>query len=395
MKYRTFGKLDWKVSALGFGVLRLPIIGSDPGNIEELKSEKMIRYAIDHGVNYIDTAYPYHGGKSEGFVGNLLKKGHRKNEKLATKMPTWLVHSQADMDKFLFEQLTRLQTDHVDFYLLHGLDKEEWTKMLKLNVFDWIEKKIKSGKIIHVGFSFHDEYDVFQDIVDGYDKWDLCQIQFNYMDPEYQAGTKGLKYAASKGLGIVIMCPIAGGLLAVTPPEEVQAIWDEAETKRTPAEWALQWVWNHSEVSVVLSGMSTMDQVVENVTSADRSNPGTLTNNELDIIARVRKKYREYGLLGCTGCKYCVPCPEGVDIPQIFALYNEYYMKSSARALRSDGSIPDSRDKTIIQKYNDIMSPEKKAKKCIKCGQCEEKCPQHLPIQNLLTKVSYLFETEN
>jgi predicted aldo/keto reductase-like oxidoreductase len=381
MKYRTLGKLDWNVSALGFGVMRMPIIGNDRGNIDALKSETMIRYAIDHGINYIDTAYPYHGGKSEGFVGNLLKKGYLKNVKLATKMPTWLVHSQADMDKFLCEQLNRLQTDHVDFYLLHGLDKATWAKMLKLNVIDWMEKMMKRRTIIHVGFSFHDEYDVFQDIIDGYDQWDLCQIQLNYMDVEYQAGTKGLKYAASKGLGVVVMEPIAGGLLAVTPPEEVQAIWDEAETKRTPADWALQWVWHHPEVSVVLSGMSTLDQVVENVTSTDCSDPGTLTKNELDLIARVRNKYREYGLLGCTDCKYCMPCPEGVDIPHIFALYNEYFMKN--------------RDTIIKQKYNDTMPPEHRARKCIKCGDCEDKCPQHLPIRNILTKASYLFEPEN
>jgi predicted aldo/keto reductase-like oxidoreductase len=381
MKYRTFGKLSWKVSALGFGIMRMPIIGNNRGNIDESKSEKMISYAIDHGVNYIDTAYPYHGGKSESVVGSLLQKGCLENVKLATKMPTWLVYTQEDMDKFLFEQLRRLQTDQIDFYLLHGLDKATWTKILNLNVIDWMEKTMEKGTITHVGFSFHDEYDVFQDIVDGYENWSLCQIQLNYMDIEYQAGTKGLKYAASKGLGVVVMEPILGGLLAVTPPEEVQEIWDEAETKRTPAEWALQWVWHHSEVSVVLSGMSTLDQVVENVTSADRSEPGTLTDDELDIIARVRKKYQEYGLLGCTGCNYCVPCPEDVDVPQIFALYNEYFMKN--------------RDNTIKQKYNDIVPPEHRARKCIKCGECEDKCPQHLPTRTLLSKASALFEPEN
>ncbi|UCH02906.1 MAG: aldo/keto reductase, partial [Candidatus Bathyarchaeota archaeon] len=192
MKYRTFGKLSWNVSALGFGIMRMPIIGNNRGNIDELKSEKMIRYAIDHGVNYIDTAYPYHGGKSEGFVGSLLQKGYLENIKLATKMPTWLVYTQEDMDKFLFEQLCRLQTDHIDFYLLHGLDNATWTRMLNLNVIDWMEKTMKKGTIIQVGFSFHDEYDVFQDIVDGYKNWSLCQIQLNYMDNEYQAGTKGL-----------------------------------------------------------------------------------------------------------------------------------------------------------------------------------------------------------
>lgn len=380
MKYRKFGKLDWKVSALGFGAMRLPIINQDSGKIDEPEAIKMIRYAIDHGVNYVDTAYPYHQGTSEVLVGKALQDGYRKKVKLATKMPTWLVNSHEDMDKVLNEQLSRLKTDYIDLYLLHGLGAERWAAMQKLNVFDWVNKATKEGKIRHLGFSFHDEFDVFKEIVDGYDGWTFCQIHFNYMDENYQAGTRGLRYAASKGLAVVIMEPIAGGLLAVKPPKEIEAIWNKAKIKRTPAELALQWVWNHTEVSVVLSGMSTMEQVVENVKSANRSGPGKLTEEELNLISRVREKYREYGVVGCTGCKYCMPCPNGVEIPVIFALYNEYFMKS--------------RDESVIGKYNGTVPPEKRAKKCAKCGQCEEKCPQKLPIRDLLGKAAFLFESE-
>ena len=200
------------------------------------------------------------------------------------------------------------------------------------------------------------------------------------MDTEYQAGTRGLKYAASKGLAVVVMEPIAGGRLAIPPHPEIQAIWDEAEVKRTPAEWALQWVWNHPEVSVVLSGMSTMEQVIENVESAGRSGPGTLTHRELELIDQVRRKYKGLGFIGCTGCRYCMPCPEGVAIPEIFGLFNEYYMKD--------------RDDEVKTKYWEHITPESQAKRCARCGRCEELCPQQLPIRDLLSSAARIFESE-
>lgn len=384
MKYRGFGKLDWKASALGFGAMRLPIVGKDQGNINEAEAIKMTRYAIDHGVNYVDTAYPYHKGKSEVVVGKSLKDRYREKVKLATKMPTWLVNSQKEMDKYLDEQLSRLQTDHIDFYLLHGLTKERWTKMNELNVFEWCDKAISDGRIRYLGFSFHDEFEVFKDIIDSYDGWTFCQIQYNYMDTEYQAGTKGLRYAASKGLAVVVMEPIAGGLLAATPPEEVQAIWNEAGIERTPAEWALQWVWNHPDVSVVLSGMSTMEQVIQNVESVRRSGPNTLTEVELEIISRVREKYLEYGVIGCTGCRYCMPCPEGVDIAEILEFYNEYLKKRADPSAREE----------IIRKYDRIVSPEEGAKRCAQCGECEDKCPQRLPVRRLMSSAAWLLEQD-
>jgi predicted aldo/keto reductase-like oxidoreductase len=381
MRYRRFGKLQWKVSALGFGAMRLPVFNQDPAQIDEAEAMKMLRYAIDHGVNYIDTAYPYHRGNSEVVVGKCLKNGYHEKVRVATKMPTWQVTSHEEMDRILQEQLERLQLDSIDFYLLHGLNTERWRKMQKLHVFEWAEKTIQEGKIKYVGFSFHDELEVFKQIVDGYAGWSFCQIQYNYLDAEYQAGTEGLRYAVSKGLAVVVMEPIAGGLLAFPPFQEIQTIWDQSPIKKTPAEWALQWVWNHPEVSVVLSGMSTMEQVVENVKSANRSGPGTLNQDALTLLEQVKAKYREYGVIGCTNCQYCQPCPQGVDIPKSFSFYNEYFMKG--------------RDRDVIQKYFEGIPAEKRVNNCVKCGDCEEKCPQQLPIRNLLAKAAFLFQRES
>jgi len=378
MKYRNFGKLNWKVSALGFGAMRLPIIGNDAAKIDEPEAIRMIRHAIDNGVNYVDTAYPYHRGQGEILVGKALEDGYRERIKLATKMPAWLVKSQQDMDKFFDEQLHRLQVNQIDFYLLHGLDGERWQKLTELDVLRWLEKKQEEGKIVHLGFSFHDEYPAFQKILDSYSGWTFCQIQYNYMDSEYQAGTKGLKYAASKGLAVVVMEPIAGGRLAMKQPAGIEAVWDKAKIKRTPAEWALRWVWSQPEVSVALSGMSTMDQVKENVQSANRSSPGVLTASEVQLINEVSAKYKELGFIGCTGCRYCIPCPEGVNIPEVISLYNEYFMKD--------------KDDAIKTKYWEHITPESQAKRCARCGKCEELCPQKLTIREVLNRAAWIFE---
>ena len=379
MNYRKFGKLDWKPSALGFGAMRLPILENDSSKINEPLSIEMIRYAIDHGVNYVDSAYGYHGGNSERLVGKALKDGYREKVKLATKMPTWLIQSYGDFDKYLAEQLGKLQTNRIDFYLLHGLNKGRWPNLKELGVTKWAEEAIADGRIGHIGFSFHDDLATFKEIIDYYPGWEFCQIQYNYMDTEYQAGTEGLRYAASKGLAVVVMEPIAGGRLAVPPPAEIQAIWDNATVKRTAAEWALQWVWNQPEVSVVLSGMSEMRHVTENVESAGRSGPGTLSAEDLAIIESVKEKYGELGFIGCTECRYCEPCPEGVAIPEIFALFNEYYAKD--------------KDDSIKEKYLKEIAPENRASKCVKCGKCEELCPQNLPIMNLMNSVKRAFES--
>lgn len=384
MKYRRFGKLDWKVSALGFGAMRLPIIGADRGNVDEDLAIRMMRYAIDHGVNYLDTAYPYHNGNSEKVVGKALQDGYRKKIKLATKMPMRLVNAQVDLDKIFNEQLSRLQTENIDFYLFHGLNMDSWVKMRDLNALQWAENKVEEGRIDYLGFSFHDEYEVFKNIIDGYEGWTFCQILYNYLDMEQQAGVRGLRYAASKGLAVVVMEPIAGGRLAVPPPTEIQAVWDEAKIKRTPADLALQWVWGHLEVSIALSGMSTMQQVIENVESANRSGPRTLTKKELDLITTVKEKYKEHGFIGCTDCGYCQPCPEGVEIPKILSLINEYYKKQGDQEAQQK----------IVKQYYETVPPEKGVKNCAKCGECEEKCPQQLPISKLLEETNFIFETD-
>ena len=378
MKYRDFGSLDWKVSALGFGAMRLPVVGGGASEIYEHEAVRVIRYAIDHGVNYVDTAFPYHGGNSEGLVGKALLDGYRERVRVATKMPTWLVKSERDMDKFLNKQLGRLKMQYVDYYLLHGLNRERWESLRKLEVCKWAEKKIQQGKFLHFGFSFHDQFDVFKDIIDSYDGWTFCQIQYNYLDSDYQAGTKGLKYAAAKGLAVVVMEPIAGGRLGMTPPSEVQAVFDSYLIRRTPAEWALQWVWDQSEVSVALSGMSSMRQVAENVQSASHSGPNTLPPEDLELLNEAKEKYKERGFIGCTDCKYCSPCPEGIDIPQIISLYNEYYIKNM--------------NEEVKKKYREKIKRENQAKQCVKCGKCEELCPQNLPIREVMTRAAWVFE---
>ncbi len=372
MQYRKFGRLDWEVSALGFGCMRFPIKGNDTSNIDEPEATKMLHYAIDHGVNYLDTAYPYHGGNSELFVGRVLKGGYREKVRLATKLPCWLVESSQDFDKYLNEQLQKLQTDHVDFYLLHGLNQDRWQKMSALGVLEWAEGAIADGRIGYLGFSFHDKYKVFKEIVDAYDGWTFCQIQYNYMDIENQAGTKGLKYAASKGLAVVIMEPLLGGRL-VNPPQPIQDLWNTAAKKRTPADWALQWLWNQPEVSVVLSGMSTMQQVKENVASADASGIGILTEEELALIARVREKYRELCPIPCTRCGYCMPCPNGVDIPRNLTVYNQAVMYDKLDHSRTE--------------YNKWIPEEARAGACVQCRECEEKCPQDIPISEWMVRV--------
>jgi predicted aldo/keto reductase-like oxidoreductase len=372
MQYRKFGRLDWKGSALGFGCMRLPIRGGDFSNIDEPEATKMLHYAIDHGVNYVDTAYSYHGGNGELFVGRALKGGYREKVKLATKLPTWLVKTAADFDKYLDEQLRKLQAERVDFYLLHTLNEKHWPQVRDLGVLAWAEKAIADGRIGHIGFSFHDQYQVFKEIVDAYDKWTFCQIQYNYMDIENQAGSKGLQYAASRGLAVVVMEPILGGRL-VNPPQPVQDLWDSAAKKRTPADWALQWLWNQPEVSVVLSGMSTQEQVEENVASAGVSGINTLTEEELALIGQARNKYQELCPIPCTRCGYCLPCPNGVNIPRNFEVYNDGVAYGK----------PDYARMT----YNNWVPEDERASLCIQCGECEEMCPQNIPISELMPQV--------
>ncbi|MCK5827066.1 aldo/keto reductase, partial [Candidatus Bipolaricaulota bacterium] len=285
----------------------------------------------------------------------------------------------ADFDKILNRQLERLQTDHIDFYLLHALNKTVWPKVRDLDVLDWAERAIASGRIGHLGFSFHDELPVFKEIIDAYD-WTFCQIMYNYMDIEFQAGREGLRYATDKGMAVIVMEPLRGGSLTQKASAEVAALWKSAETKRTQADWALQWVWNQPEVSLVLSGMSEMRHVEENLVSASKSGVGTLSPEELDLVERVSQAYRSLSPIPCTNCQYCMPCPSGVNIPRIFSIYNAYKMYGDEEGAK--------------RIYNQFMKPENRADQCVECGQCEQACPQQIGIIDWLkTAHAFLSET--
>lgn len=367
MQYRKFGKLDFNVSTLGFGCMRLPLeqTGGEPDmkKIDEKQAIEMIRHAIDNGVNYVDTAYPYHGGMSEVLVGKALKDGYREKVKLTSKMPIWLVKTIEDCDKYLNEQLEKLQTDHLDFYLLHAMNKDRWNTVKELGILDFLDKAKKDGRIKNVGFSFHEEIDFFKVMLDSYD-WAMCQIQFNYM--EDRRWEEEIKYAASKNIAVVVMEPLLGGKLAVNQPDEVKAEFGKGAENRTPAEWALRWVLNHPEVTLLLSGMSNMQQVEENLQIMDKAVVNNLSVEEVKIINNVRDIYEAKTKVKCTGCSYCVPCPQNVVIPDIFSMYNQAAIYSVGEQSRGT--------------YKRIMKAEKDAAKCAECGACESQCPQQLPI---------------
>lgn len=369
MQYRNFGQTGEKVSALGFGCMRFPVL--ENGEINEPEAIKQLRHAIDKGINYLDTAYVYHGGKSEGLVAKAVKDGYREKVFIADKSPVWMVNKYEDFEKYLDEQLARLETDYIDFYLMHALDINRWNKIKELGAREFLDKALKDGKIKHAGFSFHDDTAAFKQIIDDYN-WDFCQMQYNYMDEYNQAGTEGLKYAASKGLAIIIMEPLLGGKLAKTPPKVIQEIWNRAEVKRSPAEWALRWLWNQPEVSLILSGMNSMDQIDENIRTTEDALPGSLTADEIVLVDEVKNKYKALTRVNCTACRYCMPCPAGVDIPGNFAIYNE-------------AAVYDNWDNCT--KHYTGRKESEKASACVECAKCEKVCPQHLDIRGHLKEL--------
>lgn len=371
MQYRTFGNLGFEVSILGFGAMRLP---TQNEKIIEKEATKLIYYAIDHGVNYIDTAYLYHNGTSEEFLGRLLKGGLRQQIKLTSKLPCWLVKTNADFDIFLDTQLKRLQTDYLDFYLLHSLNAETWDRLLKLDVLSWAERARQTGRLRWFGFSFHDSYDIFIKILSAY-PWDMCQIQYNYMDVENQAGQAGLREAFKRQIPVVVMEPLLGGKLAARPPHQIEEIWDRASLKRTPVAWALEWLWAQPEVTTVLSGMSSLQQVKENVALALRPRP--LTAQDQAIVAEVRQAFRKLAAIPCTRCGYCMPCPQGVDIPANLNTYNDGLMYNSPEAARGTYQWWESAYFKLHVFERDI-----RASACSQCGLCETKCPQAIPISS-------------
>ncbi len=368
MRYRVLGKTGVEVSALGFGCMRLPMLEND--EINEAEAIRIIRKGIDNGINYLDTAFGYHNGKSEILVGKALKDGYRNKAYLATKLPLWSVNCEEDVEKIFNEQLSKLDTDYIDFYLLHAVNNESWeTKVLKFDILPKLEKKLADGKIKHLGFSFHDDLDVFKKIIDSYDGFEFCQIQFNYIDVDYQAGIEGLEYAASKGLGVIVMEPLLGGKLA-NPHENVTAVLD---SKKTPVEWALDFVWNRSEVGMLLSGMGSEQMVNDNISYADVSVPGMLSDEELSMLSDAKLVFDEMHLVPCTGCEYCMPCPEGVRIPEVFSAFNK---------------ITEGGRRLVKELFPDI---EVNASLCKKCGKCENACPQHIEIIETLRKVKNQF----
>ncbi|MBN1677205.1 MAG: aldo/keto reductase [Candidatus Thermoplasmatota archaeon] len=375
MQYRNFGRTGWKVSALGFGCMRLPTTDGKPMSekIDRKKATHMIRYAIDHGVNYVDTAYPYHGGKSETLLTSALKDGYRDKVKIATKSPVWLIKKQRDFDRYLDEQLKKLKTDQIDFYLFHALNGKSWKdKVLKFGLLDRAEAALEDGRIGRLGFSFHDSYKAFKEIIDGYDGWSFCQIQYNYLDTNYQAGTRGLRYAASKGLPVVIMEPLLGGRLA-TPPTPVRKLLAGRKADRTPADLALQWIWNQPEVSVVLSGMSTFGQVRGNIRSAESSGIDSLKKNDLRLIGRLQRKYRDMSPVPCTRCGYCMPCPNGVNIPSNFEIFIDGIVNDDLKGAR--------------RAYGRFLGEKARASACIGCRKCEKRCPQGIHISEWMPKI--------
>jgi uncharacterized protein len=383
MLYRKLGKTNIESSVLGFGAMRLPMVGAQSGMagfdpnipIDEPAATKMVEHALEKGVTYFDTAYGYHGGKSELFVGKALRN-HRSKVMIATKLPSWNVQKPEDLEKFFTEQLQKLGIDYLDCYLIHGLDTNNWAKMKGMGTLEFLDKLRSSGRIRCAGFSFHDEVKVFKDIVDAFD-WDMCLLQFNFYDRDYQAGTQGISYAAGRGIGIVVMEPLRGGKLADRIPQEVQTLWDSAPVKRSPAEWAMRWVWDHPEVTTVLTGSSSLEQLSEHTRIADQAIAKSLTADEHELIERVRQQYRKMLKVDCTGCAYCMPCPTGVNIPMNFNLYNDCFLFKGAEMNKFF--------------YSQFLTPAQRASACSECRECVEKCPQHIDIPTDLKVVAKYF----
>lgn len=367
MEMRKMEKLGVETSLLGFGCMRFP--QTPEGKIDEVLTEKMLDRAIAQGVNYIDTAYPYHDGQSEVVAGKILKKYDRNSYYLATKLPVWLVNTVEDVDKYLEEQLAKLQTDHIDFYLMHAMGKERWNKMLEIGCVKRLEELKEQGKIKYLGFSFHDKYEVFEEIL-NYRDWDFCQIQLNYMDAEEQAGLKGYQLAADKGIPVIVMEPVKGGSLAVFA-EDITAKLKELNPEATPASFALRWVGSLPGVKVILSGMSSMEQVEDNLGTFADFKP--LSEQEQSTIRQVTEILRSRVQNGCTGCRYCMPCPAGVDIPGCFAAWNTYHMYQNYHS--------------VSWNWEMVLGDAHQPKNCVQCGKCEAQCPQKIAIREDLKKV--------
>lgn len=371
MQYREMGKTGCKVSALGFGCMRFPCTDPEKSStIDEETAKKMLRTAIDMGVNYVDTAYMYHDGESERFVGRALQDGYREKVYLATKLPMWNVKEEADFDRLLNEQLEKLQTDHIDFYLFHALNGEHWEKVKNFGLIEKMRKAKAQGKIRHMGFSFHDDLETFKKIVDEFEGAEFCQVQYNYANTDYQAGDEGIEYAVAKGLGIIVMEPLLGGELA-------NPLWNIKDCFPQGASYvktALDFIWDKPQVSLLLSGMSSFEQTMQNIEFASASAENCLSDEQKASYVKAKKIYDERIQVPCTGCQYCQPCPMGVKIPEVFSAFNKVTHNDKDSVLKAMPNISE------------------QCSLCVQCGKCEEKCPQNIKITEKLQSVKTYLE---
>lgn len=376
MQFRTNQRNGQSLSILGYGCLRYTKKGA---SIDQKKAELEMARAIELGVNYFDTAYTY--GGSEECLGKFLAKGYRDKVNIATKLPHYYVKKIDDMERYFKEQLNRLQTDHIEYYLMHMLnDVATWQRLVKLGMIDWIAEKKKNGQIQNIGFSFHGGTEQFVKLIDAYD-WDFCQIQYNYMDEYTQAGIAGLNYAHEKGLPVIIMEPLRGGRLVNALPTGAKKIFESAQPKRSAAEWGLKWIWNHPQVNVILSGMNDVAQVEENARIAGEATAESFTKADHEVIEHVRNEINRHIKVSCTGCSYCMPCPHGVDIPTCFAAYNTRYTDSWMVGMKS------------YVMCTTLKTNPTNASKCVGCGKCEQHCPQSIAIRSELKQVKKHMET--
>ncbi len=361
-----------EISILGYGCMRFTKNGS---STDLSKAEKELMYAIEHGVNYLDTAYVYPG--NEAAVGEILSRNHcREKIYLATKLPHYLIKSHAGIEKKFQEQLSRLKTDYIDYYLMHMLnDVKTWERLKKLGILEWIQEKKKKGQIRQIGFSFHGNTEHFIELLDAYD-WDFCQIQYNYLDETSQAGRRGLEYAGEKGIPVIIMEPLRGGRLVNGLPSEALREIQNNKKFASPARLALSWLWDQPQVTCVLSGMNSLEMVKENIETASQARSGCFSEEDFRLVERVRERIREKMKVGCTGCGYCMPCPSGVDIPTAFHCYNMLYAEK-----RSSG-------KKEYLRATAMRREPTSASQCIRCGRCEKHCPQAIPIRRMLAEAS-------
>jgi len=376
MEYRIIKKNTDSLSILGFGCMRLPVVRR---RIDYGRTERMIKTAIEGGVNYFDTSVIYHGGESEEVLGRVLEGSWREKVRIADKLTPWLIKDRRDMQRCLERQLNKLRTDRVDYYLLHALNREFWKKFCSLGALEFLEEQVKLGRIINPGFSFHGDLDTFKEIIDSYD-WTICQIQYNFLDRRLQAGEEGLRYAAARDIGVIIMEPLRGGALIKKMPPDVAQVWSSGGQEWTPAQRALRWLWNQPEVKVVLSGMSNEQQVTLNIDAAQNCRAGSLSQNESALVDRVTAVYRKLKRTGCTGCRYCLPCPVGVNIPACLTRLDDL-------AIFKDrpGSF-----RLYILEQGGVNGDPSDASLCTGCGKCEEACPQQLPVRKLLKEVDGL-----